>query len=219
MVQENTQLAVVSGIKLLAAVGVAYVVYLGVSSLFTPDSWPPKDEKEEQEMIARYKEKLRMGDSPLSPRTPEDTARYLSRIIDYEVQKGEPKVGREYITQAIRQKMDERVETLASRPESKDLIGKMRNGLKKRDDLARLIALYERRPGNTVSREVKDRFDRELKELSAQFCGTAFDPSACPELAEEMGKMYQARREPARQDPRLKDVVAEIERYCLPRQQ
>jgi hypothetical protein len=209
MVQENTQLAVVSGIKLLAAVFVGYVAYQWVGSLFTQDTWPPKDEREEQEVIARYKEKLRMGDSPLSPRKPEDTARYLGRIIDYEVQKGDRKVGREYIIQAISQKMDERVESLTSRPESKDLMVKMRNALKKRDDLTRLIALYERRPGNTATREEKDRFDQELKELSAQYCGTALDPSACPELAEEIATMSRAKLGPAKQDPRLTEVLEE----------
>jgi len=210
MAKPDTQLVIVAGIKLLAAVGVAYVVYLGVASLFPQDTWPPKDEREEKAAIAHYKEKLRMGDSPLSPRTPEDTARYLSRIIDYEVQRGERKVGREYITQAITQKLDDRVELLTSRPESKDLIARMRDGLKKRDDLARLISLYEQRPGAAASKEQKDSFDQDLKELSAQYCGTAFDPSACPEVAEEMGKMYRAKLEPAKQDPRLKDVVEEI---------
>jgi len=34
MATQDTQLVVVTGIKLLAAVGVAYVVYLGVGSLF-----------------------------------------------------------------------------------------------------------------------------------------------------------------------------------------
>jgi hypothetical protein len=69
MSKQETQLIVVTGIKLLAAFGVAYVVYMGFNSLFTQDSWPPKDEQEEKEMIAKY--------------------------IDYEVQKGEKKVGLE----------------------------------------------------------------------------------------------------------------------------
>jgi hypothetical protein len=219
MAKQDTQLIVVTGIKLLAAVGVAYVVHLSFGSLFPQDSWPPKNESEEKEFIARYKQKLRMGDSPVSPRTPEDTARYLSRIIDYEVQKGERKVGREYITQAISQKMDDRVESLTSRSESKDLIAQMRNALKKRDDLTRLIALYERRPGNTTSKELKDKFDQELKELSAQFCRIGFDPSACPEMADEIDKLYKAKLVPVKQDPRLKDVVEETEKNCLPRQQ
>jgi hypothetical protein len=210
MAKSDTQLVVVAGIKLLAAVGIAYIAYQGFSSLFPKDSWPPRDEREEQEMIAAYKQKLRMGDSPLSPRTPEDTARYLSRIIDHEVKKGERKVCREYIAQAITQKMDDRVESLASRSESKHLIARMRDALKKRDDLARLIALYERRPGDTVSKEQKDRFDQELKELSAQYCRTAFDPTACPEVAEEISNLYRAKLEPAKQDPRLKDVVGDI---------
>src|SRR4051794_38736863 len=122
MARADTQLVVVAGIKVIAAVGIAYVVFLWVSSLFTQDSWPPRDDREEKAMIAGYKQKLRVGDNPLSPRTPEDTARYLSRIIDYEVKKGDRKVGREYITQAISQKMDDRVEALASHAESKTLI-------------------------------------------------------------------------------------------------
>jgi hypothetical protein len=81
----------------------------------------------------------------------------------------------------------------------------MRNALKKRDALARFIALYERRPG---------KFDQELKELSAQFCGIAFDPSACPELAEKI----EAKLEAAKQDPGLKGVIEEIKKNCLPRQ-
>jgi hypothetical protein len=216
MIPHNMQTGVVAVIKLAAAAGIAYVVYLGFSSLFPRDSWPPKDEGEEKELIAGYKQKLRMGDSPLSPRTPEDTARYLSRIIDYEVQKGERKTGREYVTQAIGQKMDDRVETLVSRSESKDLIAKMRNALRKRDDLVRLIALYQRRPADTASQDVKDKFDREFKELSAQYCATPFDASACPELAAEIGKRFRADLEAAKRDPRLEEVVEETKKVvCL----
>ena len=211
MARTDTQLVVVTGIKLFAAVAIAYVAYTWINSLFTQDSWPPNDDREEKAMIAGYKQKLRVADNPLSPRTPEDTARYLSRIIDYEVQKGEPKVGREYITQAISQKMDERVEALASCPESRELIAKMRNAVRKREDLTRLIALYERRPGRCgrAGRQ-KDKFDLDLKAASAQYCGIAFDPSACPEMAEEIRKMVKAKLESVKQDPRLKDVVAEI---------
>jgi hypothetical protein len=207
MAKPDTQLIVLTGIKVLAALGVVWVVYQGVGSLFPQDSWPPKDERAEKEMIAKYKAKLAMGDSPLSPRTPDDTARYLSRIIDFEVQKGEPKVGREYIVQAIGQKMDDRVESLTNRPESKELIVKMRNALKKRDELSGLISFYGRRPGATASKEQNEKFERDFKELSAQYCRISFDPSACPEVAEEIEKMYRAKLEPAKQDPRWKDVV------------
>jgi hypothetical protein len=211
MAKHYTYGVVLIGLAIVFAIVAALLaVHLMVDYLCTQDSWPPRDEQEEKAFIARYKKKLRMGDSPLSPRTPEDTACYLSRIIDYEVLKGERKVGREYILQAISEKLDNRVESLTTRSEAKDLIVKMRNGLKKRGDLARLIALYERRPGNTAAKELKEKFDQELTELSAQYCGIAFDPAACPELAEEIEKMYKAKLEPAKEDPRLKEVVAEF---------
>jgi len=218
MEKRNIELAVVTGIKFLAAAGVAYVAYLGFGPLFHQDSWPPKNEREAEELIARYKQKLRMGDSPLSPRTPEDTARYLGRIIDHEVKKGELTSGRDYITQAINQKMDNQVESLTTWPESNGLIAKMRNAVKKHDDLIRVGGHYKRRPGEATGKEAKDKFDRELQTLAAQFCETPFDLSVCPELAEEIGKTYKAKLEAAKQDPRLKNVVDELERNCLPRQ-
>jgi len=94
----------------------------------------------------------------------------------------------------------------------------MRNGVKKRDDLARLAAHYERQPGETAGKEAKDRFDRELEELAVRFRETPFDPSGCPELASEIEKTYKAKLEAGKQDPRLKLVVEEVERNCLPRQ-
>jgi len=111
--------------------------------------------------------------------------------------------------------MDSRVELLAARPESKVLIAKVRDAVKKRDGLTRLLALYERRPGETASKEVKEKFEHELQGLSALLCGIPFDANACPELAEEIGKLYQARLGAAKQDTRLKKVVQEIETRCL----
>ena len=157
--------------------------------------------------------------SPLSPRTPEDTALYLGRIIDHEVKKGELKSGRRYITWAITEKVDGQVESIANRAESKAWIAQVRSAVEKRDGLARVVAHYERRPGEAAGQEVRDKFDRELQGLSAQFCGTAFDPAACPELAAEIATTYKAKLEAAKRDPRLREVMEEVERNCLPRQQ
>jgi hypothetical protein len=219
MENPNAQRFLLLGIKLLAVAGVAYAVYLTIGSLFTGDSWPPKDDGEEEAIIAKYKQKLRMGDSPLSPRTPEDTARYLGRIIDHEVKKGELKSGREYIRQAIRHELDERVEDLAARPGSKTLIAKVRNGVRKREGLLRVIAHYERRPGETAEKASKDQFDQELKELCGRFSTTPFEPAVCPELAEEILNLYRDKLAAAKRDPRLGKVVQEVEARCLTGQQ
>src|SRR5689334_17651200 len=93
MEKRNTELVLLTAGKFLAALAIASVIYLVAGSLFSRDSWPPKDEREEEQIIASYKQKLRMGDSPLSPKTAEDTARYLGRIIDHEVKTGELKSG------------------------------------------------------------------------------------------------------------------------------
>jgi hypothetical protein len=218
MDKRTIEIAFLAGGGLLLVAGVVYVVQQELAPLSSRDSWPPKDEREEGECIAKYKQKLRTPDNPLSPRSPEDTAVFLSRIIDHEVKRGELPSGRDYATQAIQQKMDVRVESLAVRPESRVLIARVRDGVKKRDSLTQLLALYERRPGAATSQEAKAKFDHELEGLSAQLCGIPFDAEACPELAEEIGKLYQARLGPAKQDPRLKQVVQEIETRCLPRQ-
>jgi hypothetical protein len=221
MDRRNIELSLAVGVRVLAVTGLAsvcYLFYLGFGGWFTQDPWPPKDEHEEKQIIARYKQKLLRGDSPLSPRTPEDTALYLGRIIDHEVKTGQMKSGWEYITQAIQQKLDGRVESIATKAESRALIAKLRSGVEKQDGLARVVAHYERRPAEAAGQEVRDRFDQDLRALSAKFCGAPFDPAACPELAEEMATTYKAKLEGAKCDPRLWEVVEEVERNCLPRQ-
>jgi hypothetical protein len=219
MDKRNLELAFLGGAGLLAIAGVVYVVHQGLSSLSAPrDSWPPKNERDEGEQVALYKQKLRTPDNPFSPRSPEDTAVFLSRVIDHEVKKGELPSGREYATQAIQHQLDGRVESLAARPESRALIARVRDGTKKRDALTRLLALYERRPREAAGKEAVRKFDQELEGLSAQFCGIPFDAAACPELAEEIGKLYQGRLGAAKQDARLKQVVQDIETNCLARQ-
>lgn len=218
MDKRSFELAFLAGAGLLAVAGVVYVVHQQVAPLSARDSWPPKDERGEAEAIAQYKQKLRTPDNPLSPRSPEDTALYLSRIIDHEVKRGELPAGRDYATQAIQQRMDGRVELLAVRPEARVLIAKVRDGVKKRDALTRLLGLYDRRPGEKARKEVQEKFGHDLQVLSAQLCEIPFDAAACPELAEEIGKLYQARLEAARRDARLKNVVEEIETKCLAQQ-
>lgn len=191
------------GVRLLALGVVVYLVVAVVRSLFSKDSWPPKDEQEAAKLVAEYKQKLRVGDSPLSPRAPEDTAVYLSRIIDHDVKAGDLKSAREYAAQAVTQRLDERVEGLLRTPPAKDLLGRVRNGVKKRDALTKVIA-RSRQPGGD---------DRELQDLVAQFCAVPFDAAACPELAGEI----QSGLGPAAQDSRLKAVAEEVERNCRPR--
>jgi hypothetical protein len=221
MDRRNIELSLSVGVRVLAAAGLAYVFYvfyLGFGAWFTQDPWPPKNEWEEEQIVARCKQKLRRGDSPLSPRTPADTALCLARIIDHEVKRGELKSGREYITLAIQQKLDGRVESVAGRAESRALIAKVRSGVEKRDGLDRVVAHYERRPAEAAGQEVKEKFDQDLQGLTEQFCREPFDPAACPELAEEIATTYKAKLEAAKRDPRLREVVEEVEKNCLPRQ-
>lgn len=196
---------------LLPAAGVIFVVYFVFSPLSPKDTWPPKNEEEEAKLIAGYKDKLATPDNPFSSKKPEDIPIYLSRIIDHDVKKGNLKSARDYITQAIGQKLDGQVESLAGNADAKALIAKVRSGVKKRDDLNAVVAKYADAPKDTQA-----KFDRELAELSNQFCKTPFDPVACPELADEIVKTYKTRLEPARQDARLKDVIAEVEKNCMP---
>jgi hypothetical protein len=204
------------GLRLLAVAAIVYVIYIVFGSLFPKDTWPPKDEKEEEKLIAGYKDKLAMPDNPFNTRKPEDVPVYLSRIIDHEIKKGNLKSARDYIAQAIAQKVDGQVDSLAISEEAKALLAKMRSALKKRDELNGLVALYDKRPGADAAPEVKEKFDREFKELADQFCRTPFDAAACPEQAEEIARTYKAKLEPAGKDPRLKDVIADIDRNCLP---
>jgi hypothetical protein len=200
-------------VRMLAAAGVIWVVYAVFSSLFPKaPSWPPEDEKEEEKAIAAYKEQLAIPDNPFSSRKPEDIPVYLSRIIDYDVKKGNLKEARGYIAQAINQKLDGQVESLATAEAAKELIAKVRSATKKQDDLNAIVARYEKRPGADAAKEDRDKFDREFKDLADQFCRTPCDAKSCPEQADEIVKTYKARLEPHRQDPLLKEIAADIEK-------
>jgi hypothetical protein len=203
-------------LRLLAVAAIVYVVYVAFGALFPKDTWPPRDEKDEEKIIAGYKDKLSMPDNPFNSRKPEDVPVYLSRIIDHDIKKGNLKSARDYVAQAIGQKVDGQVESLASSAETKGLIGKIRSALQKRDELNGLVALYDKGPRADAPQDAKEKFDREFKDLADQFCRTPFDAAACPEQAEEIARTYKAKLQPAGKDPRLKDVSADIEKNCLP---
>jgi hypothetical protein len=204
------------GLRLLGVAAIIYVIYLAFGSLFPKDPWPPRDEQDEEKIIAGYKNTLAIPDNPFSPRKPEDIPKYLSRIIDHEVKKANLKSAREYILNAIDRKVDGQVESLATSEESKTLIATVRSGLKKRDELNGLVAQYEKRPKDDAPADVRAKFDQEFRGLADQFCRTPFDAAACPEQADEIAGTYKAKLEPAAKDPRLKDVIADIEKNCLP---
>jgi len=204
------------GLRLLGVAAIIYVIYVAFGSLFPKDTWPPKDEQEEEKIIAGYKNTLAIPDNPFSPRKPEDIPTYLSRIIDHDIKKANLKSARDYILQAIDRKVDGQVEASPISDEAKALIAKVRNALKKRDELNGLVAAYEKRPVADAAADVKEKFDREFRGLADQFCRTPFDATACPEQAEEIARTYKAKLEAAAKDPRLKEVIAEIEKNCLP---
>src|SRR5262245_43414405 len=121
---------------LLPAAGILFVVYFVFSPLSQQkDTWPPKDEEEEAKLIVGYKAKPSTPQNPYSAQKHEDIPVYLSHIIDHDVKKGNLKSARDDITQAIGQKLDGQVESLAGNAEAKALIAKVRNGVKKRDGL------------------------------------------------------------------------------------
>ena len=204
------------GLRLLGVAVIGYVVYAVFGSLFPTDSWPPKNEQEEEKLIAGYKEKLALPDNPFSTRKPEDIPVYLSRIIDHDARKGDVKSARDYIGQAIGQKVDGQVETLVRSEEARALIDKVRNALKKQEELNGIVAQYEKRPGAEAAPDVREKFDREFRARVEQFCRIPFDAAVCPEQAEEIARTFKAKLEPAGKDPRLKDVIADIEKNCLP---
>jgi hypothetical protein len=64
----------------------------------------------------------------------------------------------------------------------------------------------------------KGQGQADLAKLAEDFCETPFNPSACPEKAEEIGHIYKASLLPLEEkDEAVKKVVAGIEQSCLPK--
>jgi hypothetical protein len=217
MEKNNIELKLMIGVKLLLVLGVGYAVYAILTGIFLPsDSWPPRSDEDEDRIVANYKKKLQIGDSPLSSLDPNDVPVFLARIVDCDVKRGNLQSAREHGLRALNQKQDEKVQSLARNDEAKQLIDKLRNAIKKRDDLNEVAGKYAQRPPDSTSKADKAKFDSELQARVLIFCQTPFDRAACPEHAEEIGKIYHAQLEPAKKDPRLARAVEEIEKNCLP---
>lgn len=204
-------------IKCGAAVCVVYVLYSYMFSLFTEDAWPPKNETQEAAIIAQYKKKLAIGDNPLAPRKPEEIPVFYQRIIDFDVKKGDLKSARDYTAKAIAQRIDQQIESLTRSPGTRTLITVVRNGTQKRDALEKLIAKYEQRPANTANAETKEQFEMDWKDAVQHFTTIPFDAANCPEIAEEIARLYQAKVVAAKEDPRMKTVLVDIAQSCLPK--
>jgi hypothetical protein len=218
MEKANIELKLMIGVKLLLVLGVGYAVYAILTGIFLPsDSWPPSSDQDEDKIVANYKKKLQIGDSPLSSLNPEDVPVFTARIIDCDVKRGNLQSAREYGMRALNQKQDEKVQSLVKNEDAKQLIDKLRNAIKKRDDLNEVVGKYTQRPAlSSGSKADRAKFDSELQARVLLFCQTPFDRAACPEHAAEIEKIYRAQLEPAKKDPRLARAVEEIEKNCLP---
>jgi hypothetical protein len=218
MEKQGLELKLLIGFKVLAVAVVGYIVYSIFAGIFSPsDPWPPRDDADEDKIVATYKQRLLISDSPLSSRKPEDVPVWLARIIDCDVKRGNLNSAREYSLQALRQKQDEQVEKLAKNQDAKQLVGKLRDALKKQEALNELVGKYGQRPPENAPKVDKVRFDGELEARARLFCEIPFDRTACPEHAEEIEKVYRDKLEPAKKDPRLTKAIEEIEKNCRPR--
>lgn len=219
MERYQRQLWLMIGVKLLGVLVVGYFIWWGITSFQTKDEhWPPRDAADESRIIDKHKQRLMIGDTPVSPLTPEDAARFLGRIVDHAVKTGDLKTARDYAGQAIDRKLDAAAEKHMGKSEARELLAHVLAGRVKRDDLQRVAEAYSKRPPATAAKETRDKFDRDLDEHVREFTRTPFSPNDCPELAAEIAGIYQSRLAPHKSDPRLKAVTDEVEQKCKPRQ-
>ena len=119
------------GLRLLGVAVIGYVVFSVLRLGFFPkDTWPPKDEQDEEKIIGGCKERLAIPDNPLSTRKPEDTPVFLSRIINHDVKKGNLKSAHDCIGQASTRKWTAESETLTKSDDAKRLIAAAHDGRK-----------------------------------------------------------------------------------------
>jgi hypothetical protein len=211
------QLALMFAVKMAAVVAVGYCAWLGITSFLPKEEpWPPRDAADETRIIAHYKQRLRIGNTPVSILSPATAAVYFGRVIDHAVRTGDRKSARGYAGQAIVAQVAPDAEKHLTTPEAQALFDKVVAGRLKRNDLNRVAASYDARPPATALPAAQAEFDREFRARVDDFLRTPFSPADCPELAQEMAAIYRARLEPRKADPRLKAVTAEIELCCLP---
>jgi hypothetical protein len=217
MDRHQRELGLMLGVKAIGILIVGYLAWWGITSFQgKEDSWPPGDAADEDRIIARYKQRLQIGDTPVSSLTPEQAATFLGRIIDHAVKKGDLKTAREYAGQAVDRKMDAAVEKHIGQSAARDLLAQTLSGRVKRDDLQRVADTYAKRPPDSAAKDVRDKFNREFDDQVREFMRTPFRASDCPELAAEIIGIYQSKLAPHKADPRLKAVTVEVEQNCTP---
>ncbi|GIW80375.1 MAG: hypothetical protein KatS3mg105_2182 [Gemmatales bacterium] len=200
----------------VCAFAIGYVVYVAMGVFRpAPDPWPPRDAKEESEIIAYYKKMLQISDNPLTPRPPGMVALYISRIIDFDLKNNDVESARRYIDRAISQKLDGQVLKLVACQKSKNLIKDVRAGIQKLKCLKDLADRYQNRPGEKATKREKEKFDADFKSLADTFIEIPFDRVSTPDYVEKIGEVYKRRLAPAKNDPRLKPIVEHIEMVCL----
>lgn len=204
--------------RLLFGVKLVMVAVFGIGLYAFYKSFLPSDNDNSAgcSSVAAYKEKLKVADSPLSPRPPELVTQWLSRIIDCDLEAGDKKSARTYVRQAIDRNLDGAVLEKVTSEQSKVLITATKNADRKKEALTKLVAQYEKRSGDSAPEAIKHKFDNDFQATAREFCGIPFDPAACPEHAEEIATLYKGRVLPAKKDVRLKTVAEEIEQRCLP---
>ena len=195
------------GIMVLGVACAAYYVW----GIFNPTS---DFSAEDAPAIAKYKEWIKKNDMPLvgGKIKPEELPLVYRKVIEYDIKAGDLKSARKFISEAIQKKLDAQVGAIAQLPEAKDLIGQMQNAHRKVEALKGFVAAAQKRS----TEKGKEKPDSELTRLAEEFCQVPFDPSACPEHAEEIKHIYKASLLPIKEkDEAVKKVIGEIEKNCL----
>jgi hypothetical protein len=190
------------GIVLLLVVGAAYYVW----SIFTPS--PADLTAEDAQAIAKYKQWISDNDLPFvgGKIKAEELPAVYRKVIEHDIKTGELKSARSFIGQAIQKNLDGKVLELAQLPEAKKLIGHMQDAHRKVEVLKQIVTAVQKGQGQA-----------DLAKLAGDFCEIPFNPSACPEQAEEIARIYKASLLPLKEkDDAVKKVVVGIEQSCLP---
>jgi hypothetical protein len=195
----------------IMVVGVACAVYYFLS-IFNPAS---DFSAEDAQAIAKYKEWIDNNNVPLvgGKIKPEDRPLVYRKVIEYDIKAGDLKSARNFINEAIQKQFDAKIVALAQLPAAKDLIGQMQNAHRKVEALKGFVVAVQKRS----TEQAKEQPDSELARLTEEFCQVPFDPSACPEHAEEIASIYKASLLPLKEkDEAVKKVIGEIEKNCQP---